>query len=108
MGVPSFPAAELLVFWGGVQVGFWGFDHNPVEYARCCDCAALVLHGAEDRNAKLEEGRAIYENLSGRKEMVVFARAGHTSLLAADRGQWTEAVGQFLAKQVEVLSPAGR
>jgi alpha-beta hydrolase superfamily lysophospholipase len=108
MGVPSFPAAELLVFWGGVQVGFWGFNHNPVEYARCCDCAALVLHGAEDRHAKLEEGRAIYENLTGRKEMVVFAEAGHSSLLEADREQWTVAVGQFLAKQVESLSRARR
>jgi alpha-beta hydrolase superfamily lysophospholipase len=107
MGVPSFPAAEMLVFWGGVQVGFSGFDHNPVEYARSCDCAALVLHGADDRHATLEEGRAVYENLTGSKEMVVFAGAGHTSLLAANREQWTAAVGQFLVKQVNRLSRPG-
>lgn len=108
MGVPSFPAAELLVFWGGVQAGFSGFDHNPVEYARCCDCAALLLHGAEDRHAKLEEGRAIYESLTGRKEMMVFAGAGHTSLHEADRERWTAIVGRFLAKQVEGVSRPGR
>ncbi|OWK46717.1 hypothetical protein FRUB_00416 [Fimbriiglobus ruber] len=107
MGVPSFPAAELMLFWGGVQVGFSGFDHNPVEYSSACRCAALVLHGAEDRNAKPEEGRAIYEHLTGSKEMVVFAGAGHTSLYAADPKQWTTVVSQFLVKQTEGVTQPG-
>jgi uncharacterized protein len=98
MGVPSFPAAELLVFWGGVQMGFSGFSHNPEEYAHACDCPALVLHGAEDRHARLEEGEAIYKNLTGTKEMVVFDGAGHTSLHGADPEKWNAAVETFLAK----------
>src|SRR5262249_17867612 len=59
MGAPSFPAAELLVFWGGAQAGFSGFEHNPEEYATACTCPALVLHGAHDRRARLEEGEAV-------------------------------------------------
>jgi len=98
MGVPSFPGAELLVFWGGVQVGFSGFTHNPEEYARACDCAALVLHGAEDRHARLEEGMAIFKNLGGSKNLVVFEGAGHRSLYAVAPERWREAVGQFLAR----------
>jgi alpha-beta hydrolase superfamily lysophospholipase len=101
MGVPSFPGAELLVFWGGVQVGFSGFDHNPTDYARGCDCAALVLHGAEDRHAKPEEGQSIYENLGGTKELIAFPGGGHTGLLKAAPEQWREVVGPFLARQVE-------
>jgi alpha-beta hydrolase superfamily lysophospholipase len=97
MGVPSFPAAELLVFWGGVQMGFSGFSHNPEEYARSCDCAALVLHGAEDRHARPEEGEAIYKNLTGNKERVVFEGAGHTSLHGADPEKWKAVVESFLA-----------
>jgi pimeloyl-ACP methyl ester carboxylesterase len=108
MGVPSFPAAELLVFWGGVQIGFSGFEHNPVEYAPSCRCPALVLHGAEDRHAKLEDGQAIFRNLTGSKEMVVFARAGHTSLQEADRERWAAAVDQFLTKLAEVVSRSAR
>jgi alpha-beta hydrolase superfamily lysophospholipase len=103
MGVPSFPAAQLLVFWGGVQAGFSAFDHNPVDYAHACKCPALVLHGAEDRHALPAEGRAIYENLAGSKEMVEFAGAGHTSLLEASPEQWNSAVSQFLANQANIL-----
>lgn len=99
MGLPSFPSAELLVFWGGVQTGFPGFEHNPVDYARACDCPALVLHGTEDGNAKLEDCQAVFDNLRGPKEIVVFKGAGHESLYTADRLQWARAVGQFLAKQ---------
>ncbi|NOK62221.1 MAG: alpha/beta fold hydrolase [Chloroflexi bacterium AL-W] len=32
-GVPVFPATELLLFWGSVQMGYNGFRHNPVGYA---------------------------------------------------------------------------
>jgi alpha-beta hydrolase superfamily lysophospholipase len=99
MGLPAFPAAELLVFWGGTQTGFSGFDHNPVAYARACRCPALVLHGADDRNAKPEDGRAVFDNLAGGKEMVVFEGVGHTSLHDADPARWRTVVGRFVAKQ---------
>jgi dipeptidyl aminopeptidase/acylaminoacyl peptidase len=107
MGLPSFPSAELLVFWGGVQTGFSGFEHNPVEYARSCSCAALVLHGTEDRNAKPEEGRAVFESLKGKKEMVEFSGAGHESLYTADQLKWKRVVGQFLAKQAAMRTQTG-
>ncbi len=45
MGLPAFPAAHLLIFWGGVQQGFNAFRHNPVEYARNVACPVLLLHG---------------------------------------------------------------
>ena len=77
-------------------MGFSGFSHNPEEYARACNCPALVLHGAADRHARREEGKAIYENLTGKKEMVVFENAGHTSLYEASLEQWKAAVERFL------------
>jgi uncharacterized protein len=105
MGVPSFPAAEALVFWGGVQVGFSGFDHNPKEYARACDIPTLVLHGAADCHAKPEEGKAIYENLAGEKQMELFPDVGHTCLCKEDRKRWQAVVSRFLEKQVEKSAP---
>lgn len=34
MNAPTFPMAGLLVFWGGIENGFWAFGHNPIEYAK--------------------------------------------------------------------------
>lgn len=34
MNAPTFPMAGILLFWGGIQNGFWGFNHNPTEYAK--------------------------------------------------------------------------
>ena len=33
MGLPGFPGAEMLVFWGGLQHGFNGFALDPLDYA---------------------------------------------------------------------------
>lgn len=105
MGVPSFPGAELLVFWGGVQIGFSGFQHNPEEYARVCDCPALVLHGDADRHARLEEGQSVCANLKGPKELVVFEGAEHTSLHRFAPARWKAAVGAFLREIVPHPDP---
>jgi alpha-beta hydrolase superfamily lysophospholipase len=107
-GLPAFPTAELLVFWGDVQLDCSGFQHNPVDYARACGCPALVMHGAADRIARVEDGRAIFDNLAGEKEMVVFEGIGHTSLCGAEPERWTEAVREFLAKQLARASQSER
>lgn len=99
MGMPSFAAAELLVFWGGVQIGCSGFAHNPADYACSCDCPTLLLHGSDDHNTTVDNGRAVYCQLAGSKKMVVFEGVGHTSLCSADPKQWTSVVGEFLTEQ---------
>ena len=61
MGIPSFPSANLLVFWGGQQLGFNGFMHNPRDYACSLRSPALFMHGIDDRRAALTEGRRVYD-----------------------------------------------
>ena len=56
-----------LVFWGGVQCGYSGFAHNPVEYARDCSCPILLLHGEKDPNARLDEAHAVQERLESHR-----------------------------------------
>jgi uncharacterized protein len=96
MRVPAFPAARLLVFWGGVQTGFSGFEHNPEEYARACRMPALALHGAADAYAKPAEGRAVFDNLAGRKEWIAFPDAPHVALHGVDARRWRDGVARFL------------
>jgi hypothetical protein len=98
MGVPSFPSAQLIVFWGGRQWGFNGFAHNPVDYARRVRCPALVMHGTDDPRARLADGRRVFDALPGRKRFIEFANAGHESYIKTSREEWTKAVAAFLAE----------
>ena len=100
MGVPAFPSAQLLVFWGGRQWGFNGFAHNPVEYATALRCPALFMHGANDPRATVAEGRRVFAAVPGSKEFKEFASAGHEAYIAGHPDAWRTAVAQAL-KMVE-------
>ncbi len=96
MHVPSFPGAELLVFWGGRQAGFDGFSLNPVEYATSIKCPILFLHGSADPRARIEEARRVYAAVPAWKRFNEFPGLGHQAALARFPNQWKETVGQFL------------
>lgn len=98
MRLPSSPAAHLLVFWGGVQQGYPGFRHNPVEYATHVQCPTLVLHGTDDLHATIAEGRAVFQRLNGKRWFEAFTGIGHEAYLAANPAQWQCAITQFLAQ----------
>jgi alpha-beta hydrolase superfamily lysophospholipase len=100
MGVPSFPAAHLLVFWGGAQHGCNGFSHNPVEYALQVKCPVLVLQGEHDLSATRAQAERVFNALPGPREMEVFPEAGHESYLLCAPERWRRAVSQFLMRQV--------
>jgi uncharacterized protein len=96
-GIPSFPSAELIVFWGGVQQGIDGFNHNPVDYARSIHCPVLLLHGELDRRVTVADATRIFESLPGRKQWRVFSSAnGHGSLAVDDVELWQSSVSRFL------------
>src|SRR5688572_22823263 len=67
MNVPAFPMAGMLMFWGGVQNGFWPFSHNPEEYAKAITIPVLLLYGERDNRVSQEEINTIYHNLQGSK-----------------------------------------
>jgi alpha-beta hydrolase superfamily lysophospholipase len=95
-GVVSFPFAESLVFWGGVQHGFNAFAHNPVDYARNIRCPVLLLQGSIDRRIRPSETREIYNRLPCYKELHFFEGLGHHSYVSRRPEEWREQVGPFL------------
>lgn len=101
MGLPAFPLANLLVFWGGVQQGFNGFEHNPVEYAARINCPVLHMQGADDQRVAREQAQAIFDKLAGEKKLEWFAGIGHRPYLMHRPEQWRRSVGDFLAQHVE-------
>jgi pimeloyl-ACP methyl ester carboxylesterase len=97
MNVPAFPMAGLLVFWGGLQNGFWAFGHNPTDYAKKITCRTLLLFGEQDKNVSRQEINDIYHNLAGQKTMKTYQLAGHENYLIKYKPEWTQAITELLA-----------
>lgn len=96
MNIPSFPMAGMLMFWGGVQNGFWAFSHNPVEYARSVSCPVLLFYGEKDDRVNSQEINEVYNNLRGEKKIVTFPLAGHENYLLKYKKEWVTEVALFL------------
>lgn len=98
LGVPRFPMAEMIVFWGSIQHRFNGFTHNPVTYAKQVQCPALLLHGRLDKWTTLAEIDRIFQNLRGSKQLTIFPNTGHSLLVTVDKEHWQRNVARFLKK----------
>lgn len=96
MGAPTFPMAGILLFWGGVQNGFWGFGHNPTDYAKNINCPTLLLYGEKDKSVGLNEIEEIYKNLNGKKNLNVFKNTGHENYLIKNKAEWTKNISAFI------------
>jgi alpha-beta hydrolase superfamily lysophospholipase len=96
MNAPTFPMAGILVFWGGIQNGFWGFSHNPTEYAKNISCPTLLLYGEKDKSVSLKEIHEIYTNLKGQKKLNIYKNTGHENYLTKNKIEWNKNVSDFL------------
>jgi pimeloyl-ACP methyl ester carboxylesterase len=101
MGVPAFPMARLLVFWGGVQNGFDAFAHNPVDYAATVRCPALLMHGGRDHHVLPAEAESVYKALAGPKQWELFEEAGHQGYCFKCPDRWTAVVKEFLTENLK-------
>lgn len=96
MGIPDFPLADLLLFYGSIENNFWAFNHNPVDYAQAIHIPVLLFCGQLDERVKPHETRAIFKNLKGPKQLVWLPHAGHADYLKHYRKAWTQEVKKFL------------
>jgi uncharacterized protein len=94
--IPSFPLADLLVFWGGIQGGFNAFSYRPIDSASLVDRPTLLMNGDSDPWVRPEEARGIFEGLRGPKTLRFFRGVGHASCLCSRPREWKGVVAGFL------------
>ena len=95
MNFPSFPMASLLMFWGGLENGFWAFSHNPADYAEKIHVPVLLMYGAKDERVSMSETKEIFERLVGPKQLHTFPGAGHENYLSRYHPEWVNVVRSF-------------
>jgi pimeloyl-ACP methyl ester carboxylesterase len=103
--VPAFPLANLLVFWGGVQNGFWAFDLDARAYARHIQTPTLLLYGLTDPRVTRHETDAIYAALAGPKQRRYFAGVGHEPYYSKHRVAWRSTIQRFMQRNMSPKSP---
>ncbi|GAA4017350.1 hypothetical protein GCM10022408_33630 [Hymenobacter fastidiosus] len=96
MGVPAFPLANLLVFWGGVQNGFWAFRHDARRYARRITTPTLLLYGLADKRVTRPEADGIFTALRGPRQRCYFPGVGHEPYWHRYPAAWQQQIREFL------------
>ncbi|NML63885.1 alpha/beta hydrolase [Hymenobacter sp. RP-2-7] len=95
---PVYPVADLLLFWGGVQNGFWAYGLNPETYARRINTPTLLLWGTADRRVLRAETDSIFAHLAGPKQRVDFLGSGHEPYWRRHPQQWQQVVAGWLGQ----------
>ncbi|NVO33006.1 alpha/beta hydrolase [Hymenobacter lapidiphilus] len=99
MGVPAFPMANLLVFWGGAANGFNAFNLDATAYAARITTPTLLMWGAADLRVTRTETAAIFAALAGPKQRQDFSRSGHEPYWRQHEALWQRTVAGFLNRQ---------
>ena len=97
MGVPAFPVAHLLTFWGGFLHGFDGLDYEPAEFAKTIRVPILQLHGTQDPRVSEEQARSTFEAFRGPKKWILFTESGHVSFLRTEPTKWRQTVLPYIS-----------
>lgn len=100
MHLPPVPLANLLVWWGSVENGYWAFGLNAGEYARHVRTPTLLLWGTADPRVTRAETATIFAHLAGPKQRVDFAGSGHEPYWHKHPRQWQQTVQRFLQAQL--------
>ena len=96
LGAPSFPFADILLFYGSIINGFNAFKHNPSSYASSIDVPSLLLYGIQDKRVTKKETELIFANLEGPKQLVNLEDSGHENYLLKSEAVWHNAIDSFL------------
>ena len=91
------PFGFLVTCWIGIERGFNGLKQETAADAEKINCPVLMQWGAKDNYVLKSETDKVFTAIaSSNKKLVVYAHAGHESLLQNERVKWQEEVNKFL------------
>lgn len=99
MHLPAEPLSSILIFWGGIENGFWAFNMKPVEYVKKVTSPVLLQWGKNDPRVTKQETEEVYKNISTAKKLVVYDHCGHQSLCVGEPEKWQTEVNNFLQQK---------
>jgi fermentation-respiration switch protein FrsA (DUF1100 family) len=103
-GLPPFPFAPLVIFFGELETGLSIGQVRPVdEIAQIAPRAVLLLHGGQDRLLSAENSQRLYEAAGEPRELVYFPTAAHGGLMASDAALWERSVVGFFDRHLREL-----
>lgn len=94
MKLPAFPAADILLYFGGRDLGFDASRHCPLDYAQRIETPTLFLHGSHDTRAPATRVEEMRDAMAGPASLVEFD-AGHQTLARSHPHAWREVVRLF-------------
>lgn len=78
-----------------------GIHYNTREYLRAVAAPVLIAHSPEDDIVPFEHGRALFAAVNSPKQFLELA-GGHNEGYIFTRAAWTDALGDFLDKQLDI------
>jgi fermentation-respiration switch protein FrsA (DUF1100 family) len=96
-GLPPFPFAPLVLFFGEQETGLRIGQVRPIDdIPQIAPRAVLLMHGEQDRLISPDNGQRLYDAAGEPKELVYFPTAAHAGLITADPELWETHVVAFL------------
>ncbi len=98
-GLPPFPFAPLIIFWGEQEAHFKMSQVRPVdEIASISPRAVLIVHGEQDDLIPVENAHQLYAAARDPKQLVIIPNAGHQDFVGPGGQGYAEAIITFFNK----------
>jgi alpha-beta hydrolase superfamily lysophospholipase len=100
-GLPPFPFAPLVVFFGQLDAGIDIRLVRPVDVvAQISPRPLLLIHGEQDQTILAENSRRLYAAAREPKELYLLPAAGHGGFLQAEPVEYPRRILAFLEKSL--------